>query len=72
MVKVIFKLSEVGCVELNIQQPASLRSILDKCVERTGIELGGYIAVKDGRVVTAENLIENDDVVEVFPAISGG
>ncbi len=72
MVKVVFKLSEAGCVELDLSKPEPLQNVLQKCAAQAGIELGGFIAIRNGNVLTAKKLVHNDDVIEVFPAISGG
>lgn len=72
MVKVIFKLSEVDPVELKIHQPQPLQALLEKCSSRAGISLGGYIAVRNGKVVAADKMVDNNDIIEVFPALSGG
>ncbi len=72
MVTVIFKLSEAGSVDLAISEPQPLQGILNKAAAQAGIKLGGFIAVRDGQVITAEKRVDVDDVIEVFPAISGG
>ncbi len=72
MVKVIFKLSEAGSVELALTQPETLQNVVNQCAAQAGIELGGYIAIRDGKVITAKKIVDVDDVIELFPAISGG
>lgn len=72
MITVTFKLSEAAPVSLAVSEPQPLRSVLEQAARHAGIELGGYIAVCNGRVITGEELVAGDDSVEVFPAISGG
>lgn len=72
MVTVNFKLSEAGSVRLDIAGPEKLEQVLEQCAARAGIELGGVIAVRNGRVITVQNLVADGDEIDVFPAISGG
>lgn len=72
MVTVTFKLSEAGSVSLTIDKPQPLQAVLDEAALQGGIELGGFIAVCNGRVITGDNLVAENDTVDVFPAISGG
>ncbi len=68
----IFKLSEAGSVELTLSGPQTLKVVLENAAVQAGIQLGGFIAIRDGKVLTAEKIVDVDDVIEVFPAISGG
>ena len=68
----IFKLSEAGSVELTLSGPQTLQVVLENAAVQAGIQLGGFIAIRDGKVLTAEKMVDVDDVIEVFPAISGG
>lgn len=72
MVKVNFKLSEAGTVSLNIDVPERLDDVLSQCAVQAGVDLGGYIAVRKGKVITGDELIHDSDEIDVFPAISGG
>lgn len=72
MVKVNFKLSEAGSVSLSIDAPEPLETVLKLSAAKAGLELGGYIAVRAGKVVTGNDIIGKDDEVDIFPAISGG
>lgn len=72
MVTVNFKLSDVGSVQLDIGGPEKLEQVLEQCAALAGIELGGVITVRSGRVITGRTLVEDSDEIDVFPAISGG
>ena len=72
MVTIIFRLSDVGEVQLPFERSETLALILQKSSEKAGVELGGVIAVRGGRVITSEDKVERNDVIEVFPALSGG
>lgn len=72
MVKVTFKLSDTGTVSLDIAQPEKLGNIIKKAAIIAGVKLGGFIAVRNDKVVTTDGLIGPDDEIDVFPAISGG
>jgi len=67
-----FRLTERGKVDYPISRPETLDTVLQQCAAGEGITLGGYIAVRKGTVITAGDLIAEGDVVDVFPAISGG
>ncbi len=72
MVRVTFKLTEVGRVELDLSTPLLFQEVLQRCVARTGYSPGGYIAVRKGKVVSLGDMIEEGDEIDIFPALSGG
>lgn len=73
MVKVHFKLSDVGLVELEIETPVSFEGLLELCSKKTGVECGGVIAViRNGRVLSMSDMIEGEEEIDVYPAVSGG
>lgn len=72
MVTVIFRLSEVGRVELTLSVSERWESVLQRCRVQTGVDPGAVIAVRRGTVLGKDDLVEDGDDVDVFPAISGG
>jgi len=72
MVIVNFKLTEAAPVKLQLTQPELLGSVIEKSAQLAGLQLGGVIAVRKGRVVTKNDYIQNGDVIDIFPALSGG
>jgi sulfur carrier protein ThiS len=72
MVTVAFKLSEIGTVSLDIDEPVPFSRVLHLCAQKTSTDIGGVIAVRDGRLLSQEDLVHNGDHIDVFPAISGG
>lgn len=72
MVVINFKLSDTGRLEVAIDKPELLEIVLERCSAQANIDLGGYIAVRRGKVLTASTAIEDGDEIDVFPAISGG
>jgi hypothetical protein len=72
MVRVTFKLTEVGRIELDLPTPLLFQDVLQHCAARTGYTPGGYIAVRKGKVVSLGDMIEEGDEIDVFPALSGG
>ena len=72
MVTFNFKLTERGTVYFPLSNPERLDSVLQQCTAGEGINLGSYIAVRGGKVITGKNLIDDGDMIDVFPAISGG
>ncbi len=72
MVTLRFKLSELGTVELSIAQPTEFKKVLEICSDTTGTRLGSVMAVRNGKVLNLQELVYTDDVIDVFPAISGG
>ena len=72
MVKVTFKLSDAGTVNIEIDQPEKFDKVIKRSAQLADVELGGFIAVRNGKVITADDLVEQNDEIDVFPAISGG
>jgi sulfur carrier protein ThiS len=72
MVKVDFRLTDTGEVEVEVNEAKTLEWLLKKSAAQVGIELGGVIAIRNGKVITADTLIDDGDRIEVFPALSGG
>lgn len=72
MVKVTFKLSDCDTIEIEIKAAERLGTILEKSAQVACVELGGFIAVRNGKVLTVDSLVEQNDEIDVYPAISGG
>ncbi len=72
MVSFDFKLTEAGKVDFPLGVPEKLDTVVKQCAAREGLPLGGYIAVRDGKVISGDTLVATGDLVEIFPAISGG
>ncbi|BCL61296.1 hypothetical protein DGMP_19890 [Desulfomarina profundi] len=72
MVKLNFKLTERGEVEIPLSEPQCLQTVLDRYNAEKGIDAGGYIAVCRGKVVPGDQLVHDGDEIDIFPAISGG
>ena len=72
MVTFNFKLREIGSVHFPLSGPDELDIVLKECAAAEGINLGGYIAIRRSKVIGAKTLIEDGDVVDILPAISGG
>lgn len=72
MVSVHFKLSEAGSVSLSLGEATTCDDVLQECAAKAGVELGGYIAIRNQKVISPSTLIHGDDEIDVFPAISGG
>lgn len=72
MVTLRFKLSELGTVTLSIVQPTDFKKVLEMVSAMSGTTLGAVMAVRNGKVLNLQELVYTDDVIDVFPAISGG
>lgn len=72
MVTVHFKLSNQNSVQLDIAVPATFDKVLELCAAVTGMAIGSVIAVRDGRVLSLHEMVTVADVIDVYPAISGG
>lgn len=72
MVKIDFKLYEVDVVELDIDQPQKLNKVIQKAAEMADLEVGGFIVVRGGKVISLDEIVGKNDEISVFPAISGG
>jgi molybdopterin converting factor small subunit len=72
MVTFNFKLTERGIVNCPISRAERLDVVLQQYTAEEGIDLGGYIAVREGKVMKGKSLINDGDMIDIFPAISGG
>lgn len=72
MVVVRFKLADIGPIHLDIGQPEKLKKILQLCSDKHGESIGSVIVIRSGKVCGKLELIEPNDTLEVYPAISGG
>ncbi len=72
MVKVNFKLSDLKPLEIQIDKPETLAHVLALCREKTSMDIGEFISIKNSRVITLDQIVKNNDEIDIFPAISGG
>ncbi len=72
MVRLTFKLSDRGTVEVDISQPLPLETLIQQYAVTAKVDLGGYIAVRNGKVISADTLVAASDEIDIFPALSGG
>jgi len=72
MVILNFKLSGVGRVETKAQGAQTWRELLlcSQAVEKETPE--SVIAIRRSRILTPDDLIEDGDEIDIFPALSGG
>jgi sulfur carrier protein ThiS len=67
-----FKLSDVGSMQLESTVPVKFEKILNQCIARTASECGEVLAIRNGKVLTSQDIVAESDVIDVYPAISGG
>lgn len=72
MVTIRFKLSDLGTVKVPVTIPIRFERILELCAEQTGRPIGAVLAVRNEKVINLLDKIEEDDVIDVYPALSGG
>ena len=72
MVTLCFKLSDRANIEVPLSGPENLGDLLNRVSRDSGIEPGGVIAVRQGKVVAGHQAVEDQDIIEIYPAISGG
>ncbi len=72
MVTITFKLTTVGTVELKLSSPQQLSTVVAQCARKAELELGGIIAVRQGTVMSLDDIVDVNDSIDVFPAIAGG
>ena len=46
--------------------------VLDQFALKSGCEVGSVIAVRNGKVLGLQDVVLDGDVIDVYPAISGG
>ncbi|MGB3213120.1 MAG: hypothetical protein WBB19_20625 [Desulforhopalus sp.] len=72
MVSVNFKLTDIGRIEVSLGKHEPLSTVIQRCAAQAGIDLGGIIAIRRGKVLKKSDLVEDRDEIDVFPALSGG
>ena len=72
MVTLRFKLSDRADLEVPLSGPETLGDLLARVSRETGTELGGVIAIRNGKVLPRHQTVEDQDLIEIYPAISGG
>lgn len=72
MVEIHFRLSELGTVKLSLETAEKWKHLLRRSTGETNLAPDSVLAVRRGRVLRAEDLVDDNDRIEVFPALSGG
>ena len=72
MVTVHFKLIERGPVRLDTDRAETLETILRMCGDELAEPIGAVIVIRSGKVVSRQALVEQNDTLHVYPAMSGG
>ena len=72
MVAIHFRLSERGTIEVQLESPETWENVLQQCKSSHQIDTQGIMVVRNGKVLTAGDIVRDDDIIDVFPAISGG
>jgi molybdopterin converting factor small subunit len=72
MVSIHFKLTDIGRLQVDIEKPEILAAVLRQCTAQKDFELGGIIAIRKGTVLKENDLVQDGDEIDIFPALSGG
>ncbi len=72
MVTVNFKLMDIGTITVDIHKPETMVKVLQLCDTTPGVDFATIMAVRNSTIVKRDDLVEDGDVIYVFPAISGG
>lgn len=72
MVTVNFKLTDCDPIHLQVNSPEKFEHILQRCATQGKIQVDGIIAIRENRVLKAGDLVRDLDVIDVYPALSGG
>lgn len=72
MVTINFRLSEIGRVEISLDAPEKWETVVGRYAAGSGLGLGGMLAVRRGTLLQGGDMIDDGDVIDVFPALSGG
>jgi sulfur carrier protein ThiS len=72
MVTINFKLTDIGKIEVSLEKHETLATVLQEYTAQAGFELGGIIAIREGKVLKKTDLVKDQDEIDVYPAISGG
>lgn len=57
---------------MKLSESITWLQLLETCASEYGVQKTGIIAVRNGKVLSADDLVAAGDVIDVFPAISGG
>ena len=72
MVTVNFKLMDIGTITVDIHKPEPMAKVLQLCGTTPSVDFATIIAVRNSRIVKRDEMVEDGDSIDIFPAISGG
>jgi molybdopterin converting factor small subunit len=72
MVTINFKLMDIGSIEVDIHKPEPMEKVLQLCDTCSKVDFRAIIAVRNGTIMKGHDLVEDGDIINIFPAISGG
>ncbi len=72
MVTVNFKLMDIGTIHIDIHKAEPMEKVLQLCGGKATVDFDTIIAVRRSTIVKRTDLVEDGDVIDLFPAISGG
>ncbi len=72
MIRLDFKLSPLGLVELELAAPLTLAEVLATAAARQKKEVGATMVVRSGCLLRQDELVADGDLLEIYPALSGG
>ncbi len=72
MVTVNFKLMDIGTIRVDIHKPETMAKVLQLCCTKPNVDFATIMAVRNSTIVKIDDLVEDGDVIDIFPAISGG
>ena len=72
MVKLNFKLADTEPLHLDIGRPERLEKILELTNDTLGEPIGSVLVIRAGKVCGKQVLIEPNDILDIYPALSGG
>lgn len=72
MVTITFKISELGIVKVNLNRKMKLSEVLDEIHHNYDEKMGDIIAIRSNKVMRLDDIVNDDDEIVIFPALSGG
>jgi len=72
VVMIHFKMSLLGRVSVTLAEPESWADVLVRCPGNIDSTPDNVIAVRRGSILSPDDMIEKNDEIDVFPALSGG
>jgi len=63
---------DIGTINVDIHKPEPMAKVLQMCGTQPSVDFATIMAVRNSTIVKRDDLVEDGDSIDIFPAISGG